>query len=1472
MSGVLSAGQATPRGGAYMFPFRRRSKVVESSGGDKRHHTGSSSTNLGEPLLPTVSEGRALESFDNDVVLPRRRAHTGDEADLLVVVLTVSYAALFIWAFAEVLTVHRSDCDQPLLPWVEVYVLITFITDPLQNGLEWIYCRLVRGGRPLAESDALPPLLVLFRSIISLFYPIWFGYGLHLISQTHTCYKTAPSLYVLVQCFVWVGLLVWTLAVVVLFTVPLTLCLVKTGWIEGPNAAKKGIINRIRLVPAGPNEGTCAICAKSMSYYGDEEGVTRTDLRTFFSDHNEDSSVPPTGGFVSGDAFLSPSDGQAVDSRYPMLRELICGHRFHRACLSRWLNASHTCPVCHLNLDRAYDLNYDVADLGRLTVRAMATQAAIVVIPKDRDFPQENESDILEAGYEAARFPKPVLPELRRIHELEPDRIPAVYRKLAEMAKADPSSVEMHFADWEAIMRYTIKNQHCLLPEEVTEIVACLAKSKVRNKELVQALNHRIRRTVQGLTSVEPMTEMVYAYQEMGWRAATTIRAFAKYCIMAVLEQDKQYVTYCKKCERQIPPAVLCPWYLYGTKAGVPIRQSFGPHDLTGFTCAFSRLHIQPKGCKAFESMWKDFATSQLPRLARQMNPRQLAATLNAFVQVDYRADNAFEIVARKAAAKLGIYNSEGSSSDNDWRPKDVALLINSYHKFRIRPLPLLAAVSDYTVANAKHFCSHSTALVVSALCQLDYNDSRVFAALTPFICREVRYYDAQEVAMVTHAYAKMGYREEVLFERLGSMFLRLIGEADGKALSMVCYGFARADVRHPALVKALNDEIIFRGTVGVRYPHLALKLESLRLIAWGMSKMAIEHDQRMYFVLYNMIKARVYEAVSNERLRERIELSKARRHARKQRLKEPKEGDRLPADAMLAKTDVSPNDLSAILAAYARSKMNMHGISQYFSNRLYHMVERTSTYNLGSIMVALAKFEHKDKRLVDKILKEVRARIAQCSCSTLSVMAMSLGMMKVYNRAFMRAATKQATLQLANFNETDLTNWFLCIGSLNYRDEIFARRLAQTAAHRLHANLSVGGVTMCIVNYQKLRIHDPTWFDAAYRMIFEKQHQISDPKLAPVLLYGIAITDVGKSNPWQEAAVHALLGVANQLRKDMSFASVVQLQIFDLWARLLAPKSIMEKMERDHQDLLARARSYNTATDDVMGQTSQLHRQVSKFFTMVGLRHRNEVIIGPYSIDILVGESFAFEVDGPHHFYRDTSMRTASSLLKHKILEALGFTVIRVPYQEWSQCGTREKRLRYVGSFWKQLIDAKVVTEEMPKDVALGDILEVAIADSQSVESAHDVIQRLARQLKDDNSTNNKPFIDDAIGQQPIQGNDIPLPSQSIDDEPLFYKVSEDADLDERMRIRDEAEKARMKIIKQFDGAESLMELQRSKGIRGSREVNYASDNITEEVEHDLFDRRKRSCPRKMRDHDGFQYNIDEDETDDDDDTVNTV
>eukprot|EP00427_Karlodinium_veneficum_P034200 CAMPEP_0169279882 /NCGR_PEP_ID=MMETSP1016-20121227/55265_1 /TAXON_ID=342587 /ORGANISM="Karlodinium micrum, Strain CCMP2283" /LENGTH=120 /DNA_ID=CAMNT_0009368079 /DNA_START=419 /DNA_END=781 /DNA_ORIENTATION=- len=38
-------------------------------------------------------------------------------------------------------------------------------------------------------------------------------------------------------------------------------------------------------------------------------------------------------------------------------RQLVCNHRFHEPCLLEWLQKSHKCPVCRLDLHNAYHLN-----------------------------------------------------------------------------------------------------------------------------------------------------------------------------------------------------------------------------------------------------------------------------------------------------------------------------------------------------------------------------------------------------------------------------------------------------------------------------------------------------------------------------------------------------------------------------------------------------------------------------------------------------------------------------------------------------------------------------------------------------------------------------------------------------------------------------------------------------------------------------------------------------------------------------------------------------------------------------------------------------------------------------------------------------------------------------------------------------------------------------------------------------------
>jgi len=105
------------------------------------------------------------------------------------------------------------------------------------------------------------------------------------------------------------------------------------------------------------------------------------------------------------------------------------------------------------------------------------------------------------------------------------------------------------------------------------------------------------------------------------------------------------------------------------------------------------------------------------------------------------------------------------------------------------------------------------------------------------------------------------------------------------------------------------------------------------------------------------------------------------------------------------------------------------------------------------------------------------------------------------------------------------------------------------------------------------------------------------------------------------------------------------------------------------------------------MAQSSRTHRMISGYFTRVGLHHRNEVQLGPFMIDIVIGNRLAVEVDGPHHFFRETNMRTALSILKTRVLEAMGWKVVHIHHDEWAQCVTGQKRHLYCYSFWRHLL-----------------------------------------------------------------------------------------------------------------------------------------------------------------------------------------
>jgi hypothetical protein len=104
----------------------------------------------------------------------------------------------------------------------------------------------------------------------------------------------------------------------------------------------------------------------------------------------------------------------------------------------------------------------------------------------------------------------------------------------------------------------------------------------------------------------------------------------------------------------------------------------------------------------------------------------------------------------------------------------------------------------------------------------------------------------------------------------------------------------------------------------------------------------------------------------------------------------------------------------------------------------------------------------------------------------------------------------------------------------------------------------------------------------------------------------------------------------------------------------------------------------------------STLQAQVAAALRRLKLRCQEDAIDpkSGYSIDVLVEARVAVEADGPMRFLSNGKTPTGATLLKKRHLKLLGYTVVLVPYWEWTELGEKDRPKREE-AYLKQLLCA---------------------------------------------------------------------------------------------------------------------------------------------------------------------------------------
>ncbi|CAE7324916.1 AL1 [Symbiodinium sp. CCMP2592] len=518
-------------------------------------------------------------------------------------------------------------------------------------------------------------------------------------------------------------------------------------------------------------------------------------------------------------------------------------------------------------------------------------------------------------------------------------------------------------------------------------------------------------------------------------------------------------------------------------------------------------------------------------------------------------------------------------------------------------------------------------------------------------------------------------------------------------------------------------------------------------------------------------------------------------------------------------------------------------------------------------------------------LISFAKLRVPQMSPRSLAMLLRGMARAKSSNRQVLRSAVKVLSAKLVELDVVDACALFVGCAEMNYRDGRFLRLLAAVVKSRL-GEASGSQLATAFASYAHMRVRDLPFFDALLFELLRRQHELTE-KDASNVAYAMLLLAAVERHELQEAplegtygypfdthhgVLYSMLAISNEHRNELNYPAVYQLQIVELYLRLLEP-GVYDATRQELKTLLAKARKVNIVVDDYMQNSSRLHRRISQWFTRVGLHHRSEVFLGPFMLDMVIGSRVVVEIDGPSHFYRDTNTRTASSLLKHNLLKAMGFHVRHLPYQEWQQCGTAVKRTMYCSAFWKDVLAANEdeVKAEAPHRGSLADprvpelvdILDLVL-NWQSGQGPHPSIALLGKKLEPKRPQQSLP----AFYETQLPEIDDVAASRS--------KFDVDA---ERQQARSEQEllaaHAEAEAALEDDRQQSISSIQRVR-LDSRKKLEEGHETNTKQDMHDIMPRSRRKVIRHsssgLFDQDALEANTDDSSDEEPDDAGGQV
>jgi len=510
-------------------------------------------------------------------------------------------------------------------------------------------------------------------------------------------------------------------------------------------------------------------------------------------------------------------------------------------------------------------------------------------------------------------------------------------------------------------------------------------------------------------------------------------------------------------------------------------------------------------------------------------------------------------------------------------------------------------------------------------------------------------------------------FRNQDIIYELSQKFIELIHEVDAQSLANTAWAFATLGIRDDNLLRILANmsfEIID-----------SFNFQNLANTAWAFATLGIRDDNLLRMLAYKSI-----QIINNFNSQD---LSNTAWAFATLGIRDDNLFKEISNRAIKIIDSFNSQDLAITAWAFATLGIRDDNLLRMLADKSIRIINNFTLQSLANTAWAFATLDIRDDNLFKEISICAIKIIDSFNSKDLANISWAFATLGIRDYNLFNKISNRAIEIVDSFNSQDLAITAWAFATLDFRDVNLLIMLANRSI-KIIDSFNSQALANISWAFATLGIRDDNLFNKISNRAIEIIGSFNSQALAIT-----AFSFIIQINSFDSTSNESYINLIETILKKILKIKISTFNVFKLtqfYHVYLYMKFIL-KIKNEDWD------KYFINFDEILKEkfpspnSSLLHKNISKIFSKLDIKHSNEYFMKGYFLDIVIdgNQKIAIEVNGPIHFFNDDpTMIKPVFLLKEKILSTFGWKIKHIFYKKWIKLKDDEEKMNFI----KDLLD----------------------------------------------------------------------------------------------------------------------------------------------------------------------------------------